>query len=97
MIERADKLNNQALILASKGNYKDAIACLQRAVTIECASDSKSPYAFNAAVYDKLIKLSADICKRYGKKKLLWISDKTKALNYSPKDDEMILTVHRWF
>ena len=35
MIERADKLNNQALILASKGNYKDAIACLQRAVTID--------------------------------------------------------------
>ena len=35
MIERADKLNNHALILASKGNYKDAIACLQRAVTID--------------------------------------------------------------
>ena len=69
----------------------------QRAITIECASGDKSPYTFNAAVYDKLIKLSADICKRYGKKKLLWISDKTKALNYSPKDDEMILTVHRWF
>lgn len=35
MIERADKLNNHALILASKGNYKDAIACLKRAVTID--------------------------------------------------------------
>lgn len=68
-----------------------------RAITIECASDSKSPYAFNSAVYDKLIKLSADICKRYGKKKLLWISDKSKALSYDVKDDEMLLTVHRWF
>ena len=68
-----------------------------RAVTIECASDSKSPYAFNSAVYDKLIKLCADICKRYNKKKLLWISDKSKALSYDLADDEMLLTVHRWF
>lgn len=68
-----------------------------RAITIECASDTKSPYAFKAAVYDKLIKLCVDICQRYGKKKLLWISDKSKALSYNPKDDEMLLTVHRWF
>jgi len=68
-----------------------------RAVTIECASDAKSPYAFKDAVYLKLIKLCVDICKRYGKKKLLWISDKNKALSYSVKDDEMLLTVHRWF
>ena len=68
-----------------------------RAITIECASDTKSPYKFKDAVYDKLIKLCADICQRYGKKKLLWISDKSKALAYSPKDDEMLLTVHRWF
>ena len=68
-----------------------------RAVTIECASDSSSPYAFRPAVYDKLIKLCVDICQRYGKKKLLWISDKNKALNYDPADDEMLLTVHRWF
>lgn len=68
-----------------------------RAITIECASDTKSPYAFKTAVYDKLIKLCVDICQRYGKKKLLWISDKSKALSYNPKDDEMLLTVHRWF
>ena len=68
-----------------------------RAITIECASDPKSPYAFNSAVYGKLVKLCVDICKRYGKKKLLWISDKNKALSYSVKDDEMLLTVHRWF
>lgn len=68
-----------------------------RAITIECASDTKSPYAFKTAVYNKLILLCADICKRYGKKKLLWISDKSKALSYNPKSDEMLLTVHRWF
>lgn len=36
----------------------------QRAVTIECASDTKSPYAFKDAVYQTLIKLCVDICKR---------------------------------
>lgn len=69
----------------------------QRAVTIECASDTVAPYALNNVVYSKLIELCTDICKRNGKKKLLWISDKSKALAYEPKDDEMLLTVHRWF
>lgn len=69
----------------------------QRAVTIECASDTYHPYAFNDKVYNKLVELCVDICKRNGKKKLLWFNDKNKALNYSPKSDEMIITVHRWF
>ena len=69
----------------------------QRAVTIECASDTSSPYRMNDAVYQTLIKLCADICRRNGKKKLLWFGDKNKTLNYSPAADEMIITVHRWF
>ena len=69
----------------------------QRAVTIECASDTKSPYRMNDAVYKTLIKLCADICRRNGKKKLIWFGDKYKSLNYSPGSDEMVLTVHRWF
>ena len=69
----------------------------QRAVTIECASDLKDPYAMTTAVYNSLVKLCTDICKRNGKKKLLWLGDKNKTLNYSPKSDEMVLTVHRWF
>jgi len=69
----------------------------QRAVTIECASDTKEPYTMNSKVYKTLVKLCVDICKRNGKKKLLWFGDKTKTLNYSPKPDEMIITVHRWF
>ena len=69
----------------------------QRAVTIECASDKTHPYAMNDAVYQSLIRLCVDICKRNGKKKLLWLGDKNKTLNYSPKSDEMVLTVHRWF
>lgn len=69
----------------------------QRAVTIECASDKTEPYAMNSKVYDSLIKLCTDICKRNGKKKLLWLGDRNKVLNYTPKSDEMVLTVHRWF
>ena len=69
----------------------------QRAVTIECASDKAEPYAMNSRVYDSLVKLCTDICRRNGKKKLLWLGDRDKTLNYTPKSDEMVLTVHRWF
>ncbi len=69
----------------------------QRAVTIECASDKAEPYAMNDKVYASLVKLCTDICKRNGKKKLLWLGDKNTTLNYAPKSDEMVLTVHRWF
>lgn len=69
----------------------------QRAVTIECASDDESPYAFRSIVYDKLVELCVDICKRNGKTKLIWIDDRAKALAYEPKTGEMVLTVHRWF
>ena len=69
----------------------------QRAITIECASDTTEPYAFRDIVYQTLIKLCVDICQRNGKDKLLWFGDKDKTLNYEPKSGEMILTVHRWF
>ena len=69
----------------------------QRAVTIECASDASEPYAMNDAVYKTLVELCIDICKRNGKTVLLWMGDKEKTLSYSPKSNEMVLTVHRWF
>lgn len=69
----------------------------QRAITIECASDMSEPYAMNDKVYASLISLCTDICKRNGKKRLLWLGDKDKTLNYAPKSDEMVITVHRWF
>lgn len=68
-----------------------------RAVTIECASDTTAPYAMNDKVYATLIELCVDICKRNGKSKLIWLGDKDKTLAYSPKSDEMLITVHRWF
>ena len=69
----------------------------QRAITIECASDTAEPYAFKNVVYSRLVELCTDICKRNGKTKLLWLEDKTRTLNYTPASDEMVLTVHRWF
>ncbi|MCI6652173.1 MAG: N-acetylmuramoyl-L-alanine amidase [Ruminococcus sp.] len=69
----------------------------QRAITIECASETYAPYVMNSKVYNKLIKLCIDICKRNKEKKLLWFKDKNKSLSYKPKPDEMVLTVHRWF
>lgn len=68
-----------------------------RAITIECASNTTSPYAMNDKVYASLVNLCVDICKRYGKTKLLWFNDKHTSLNYKPADTEMVLTVHRWF
>lgn len=68
-----------------------------RAITIEVASDTTHPYAVNAKAYAALLDLLTDICKRNGKTKVVWIADKTKALAYTPKDNELLLTVHRWF
>lgn len=69
----------------------------QRAITIECASDTYQPIAMNWVVYEKLVELCTDICKRNGKNKLIWFGDKGKTLSYTPAPNEMILTVHRWF
>ena len=68
-----------------------------RAITIEVASDTYAPYKVTDAAYKALIKLLVDICRRNGKKKLLWFGDKNKSLSYSPKSDELVMTVHRWF
>lgn len=68
-----------------------------RAVTIEVASDTAHPYAVKTAAFSALLDLCTDICKRNGKKRLLWFGDKEKTLAYTPKTDEMVLAVHRWF
>lgn len=68
-----------------------------RAVTIETASESTAPYKVTDKAYSALLDLVTDICRRNGAKKLLWFGDKDKALIYTPKDGEMVMTVHRWF
>lgn len=68
-----------------------------RAITVECASDSKSPYAINDKVWNSLVNLLEDVCRRNGKTKVLWFGDKEKSLSYKPADNEIVITVHRWF
>ena len=64
-----------------------------RAITIECASDTKEPFAVNEKVYAALIDLLTDICKRNDIKKLLWRGDKSLI----GQVDKQNMTVHRWF
>ena len=64
-----------------------------RAITIECASDTKEPFAVNGKVYAALIDLLADICTRNGIPKLLWRADKSLI----GQVDKQNMTVHRWF
>lgn len=64
-----------------------------RAITIECASDTKYPYAINDAVCKSLIELCADICKRNNIKELKWKADKSLI----GQVDKQNMTVHRWF
>lgn len=63
-----------------------------RAVTIECASDTTHPYAINDKVYMSLINLCADICQRNGIKALKWKADKSLI----GQVDKQNMTVHRW-
>lgn len=64
-----------------------------RAITIECASDKKDPYAINSDVYHSLIDLCVDICKRNNIPELRWKAD--KSLIGHPEEQNM--TVHCWF
>lgn len=64
-----------------------------RAITIECASDTFEPYAINDKVYKALIKLCADICKRNDIKELKWKADPSLI----GQVDKQNMTVHRWF
>ena len=64
----------------------------QRAVTIECASDTYAPYAFKDVVYQKLITLCVDICKRNGIKKLVWSTSKNNRVGHL---NGCNMTVHR--
>ena len=53
-----------------------------RAITIETASDTTHPYAVTKEAYKALLDLCTDICRRYGKQRLVWLGDKDKTLTY---------------
>ena len=64
-----------------------------RAITIEVASDTKSPYKVTAKAYAALLDLVTDICKRNDIKELKWKADKSLI----GQVDKQNMTVHRWF
>lgn len=66
-------------------------------ISIEVASDMSEPFAVRNEAYTALLDLLEDICRRNGKKKMLWFGNKEKSLAYQPKSDEVVMMVHRWF
>ena len=66
-------------------------------ISIEVASDMSEPFAVRNEAYTALLDLLEDICRRNGKKKMLWFGDKEKSIAYQPKADEVVMMVHRWF
>lgn len=64
-----------------------------RAITIEVASDTTTPYKVTNEALNALIELCADICRRNKIKKLLWKGDKSLI----GQVDKQNMTVHRWF
>lgn len=68
-----------------------------RAITVEIASDTKHPYKITDEAWNALVELAVDVCRRNNKTKMIWIPNKAKALAYNPADNEMLITVHRWF
>lgn len=69
----------------------------QRAVTIECASDATHPYKMNAAVITAMVQTMYELCKMYGKTKIVLLPTKEQRINYRPLKNEMKITYHRDF
>lgn len=65
-----------------------------RAITIEVASTTSSPYSVTSAAYSATIRLVADICIRNGIKKLVWSTNKSDRMNHA---NGCNMTVHRDF
>ena len=69
-----------------------------RAITFEVANSTGAPnWKVSDKSYKALINLMVDCCKRNGKTKVIWLGDKEKSLAYTPKSNEMLMTVHKWF
>ena len=68
-----------------------------RAITIETSSDTFYPYAVRDDVYERLVQLCADICKRNGKTKMVWCGSLAATNNRVFEPWEMRMTLHKWF
>lgn len=69
----------------------------QRGITMEIASDTTAPYAMTDAAINAWLDLAEDICKRYGRTKVLWFGNKEDTNNHQYADNEIAIQVHRWW
>lgn len=69
----------------------------ERSITFECASNNVEPYDITNDCYNSLLNLIVDIMKRYNKNTLVFFNNKKEAENYKVKDNELLLTVHRFY
>lgn len=77
----------------SSSTYND-----DRAITIEVSNSQVGGiWPVSDFAYKSLVDLCVDICKRYNKKKLLFLGSKAATLAYTPKSDELCLTMHNWY
>ena len=71
-----------------------------RAITIEVANDKPSDaggWHVSDKAYNSLINLCVDICKRNGKKKMIWCGTLAMTNARTFAADEMRMTLHKWF
>lgn len=81
----------------------------QRAITIEvCNSagpaEGHPEWPVSVISWQSLVRLCVDICRRNGKRRLVWFPDKYVALSYagrygitSQEPCELVMTAHRWY
>lgn len=69
----------------------------EKVLSIECASDSYSPYAITDECYKSLIALLADRCKAYGIKKLSFANDADYGRALKLSEDYQNIVCHRWY
>ena len=65
-------------------------------INMELSSDTTGKIMYQSTI-DNFIKLAIDICKRYGKNKVLYFEDKYEACTYKPKNNEVVLLKHAYF
>jgi len=69
-----------------------------RAITFELSNSAAGGnWPVSDSTIQAAIDLTVDICKRHSKTKVIWFGEKAKSLEYAPKQNELVVTVHHWF